>query len=119
MGDVVHGGRDFSKKNSRSIEDNERKVKETKSKELKSNEIKRYLFTTKTCPNCKLVKKMLNENNIDYEIVDAQVDNQMVDQFAVLHAPTLIVCDEQTSEKYDSLPKIKEYIEALSSDINL
>ena len=119
MGDVVHGGRDFSKKNSRSIEDNERKVKETKSKELKSNEIKRYLFTTKTCPNCKLVKKMLNENNIDYEIVDAQVDNQMVDQFAVLHAPTLIVCDVQTSEKYDSLPKIKEYIEALSSDINL
>lgn len=119
MGDVVHGGRDFSKKNSRSIEDNERKVKETKSKELKSNEIKRYLFTTKTCPNCKLVKKMLNENNIDYETVDAQVDNQMVDQFAVLHAPTLIVCDEQTSEKYDSLPKIKEYIEALSSDINL
>ena len=119
MGDVVHGGRDFSKKNSRSIEDNERKVKETKSKELKSNEIKRYLFTTKTCPNCKLVKKMLNENNIDYEIVDAQVDNQMVDQFAVLHAPTLIVCDEQTSEKYDSLPKIKESIEALSSDINL
>lgn len=31
------------------------------------------LYTTKTCPNCEIVKEHFNKNNIEYELVDAEL----------------------------------------------
>ena len=52
------------------------------------NSIK-YLFTTKTCPNCKIAKEMLGDE--DYQVIDAEEQQDLVEKFGVMQAPTLVV----------------------------
>lgn len=49
----------------------------------------KYLFTTETCPNCKIAKQMLEGQ--DYELVDAEKNPELARKFGVMQAPTLIV----------------------------
>ncbi len=53
------------------------------------------LFTTKTCPNCKIASKMLEQAQIPYELIDAQENEVLARRYAILQAPTLVVLDEQ------------------------
>ena len=49
------------------------------------------LFTTKTCPNCRMAKSMLDKKHILYEVVDAEENPQLSMQYGVTQAPTLII----------------------------
>lgn len=68
-----------------------------------------YLFTTKTCPNCKLAKEYLE--NITYEAVDAEENPELVRHFRVMQAPTLVVTDGTNCEKYVNVSNIKKCVD--------
>ena len=48
-------------------------------------ETHKYLFTTSTCPNCRMAKKMLEGE--DLEIIDAEKNPDMARQFGIMQAP--------------------------------
>jgi ribonucleoside-triphosphate reductase len=72
------------------------------------NEI-RYLFTTKTCPNCKLAKGYLT--NVPYIPVDAEENRELALKYKVRQAPTLVVVNGDESRKIVNASNIKKYAE--------
>ena len=73
-----------------------------------SSELK--LFTTKTCPNCKIAKQMLEKAGISYENLYADEHKEEALSLGINQAPTLVV----GGNKYKGVPEIKKYIESLS-----
>lgn len=71
---------------------------------------KHLLFTTKTCPNCKLAHRMLDHAGIVYEVIDAQEHEDLVKQYGVMQAPTLVVEDDKQSVLYTNASDIQRYI---------
>ena len=67
----------------------------------------KYLFTTKTCPNCRIAKEYLK--NEDYILVDAEEDVELTQQFKVMQAPTFVVVDKDGVHKYVNASNIKKY----------
>ena len=72
----------------------------------------KYLFTTKTCPNCKSAKEMLCEE--EYELIDAEENLELVNRFGVMQAPTLVIVSGDTTSKYVNASNIRRYVEELS-----
>lgn len=70
-----------------------------------------YLFTTKTCPNCKLAKEYLK--GVDYVIVDAEEERELTAKYGVMAAPTLVVVHNGESRKIANVSNIKKYAEEL------
>ena len=68
------------------------------------------LFTTKTCPNCKMAKQMLAKANIEYQPIDAVDDKEVAQKFGVKKAPTLLVPNGKSFDSFDNASKIKAYI---------
>lgn len=71
-----------------------------------------YLFTTKTCPNCRIVKKMLAEANIPYELIDAEEEVELTRRFSIMQAPTLVAVTDKQYRKYTNASNIRKYIES-------
>lgn len=55
------------------------------------DETRTMLFTTKTCPNCVVAKRSLEEAHIPYEMIDAEENKDLVRKYKVMQAPTLVV----------------------------
>ncbi len=70
-----------------------------------------YLFTTKTCPNCSLAKKYLQ--NVDYTVVDAEENMDLAVKYGVRQAPTLVIVAGQSQQKYVNISNIRKYAELL------
>ena len=66
-----------------------------------------YLFTTKTCPNCKLAKEYLKD--VDYTVIDAEENAELAMQYGVMQAPTLVIVAGQSRQKYVNVSNIKKY----------
>ena len=75
------------------------------------NEI-RYLFTTKTCPNCKLAKGYLV--NVSYIPIDAEENAELALKYKVRQAPTLVVVNGSESRKIVNASNIKKYAEEVA-----
>ncbi len=73
----------------------------------------RYLFTTKTCPNCKLAKEYLKD--VPYVVIDAEENMELAARYGVMQAPTLVVVDGDTHKKYVNASNIKKYAESLTA----
>lgn len=71
---------------------------------------KKLLFTTKTCPNCKIAYRMLDSANIAYESIDAQENMELTKQYGVMQAPTLVIVKDDKYEKYANASNIQKYI---------
>ena len=69
-----------------------------------------YLFTTKTCPNCKLAKELLA--GTDYILIDADENAELVQKYGVMQAPTLVVIENGAAKKYANVSNIKKYVES-------
>ena len=76
-----------------------------------SKVVERLLFTTKTCPNCKIAKTWLDESNISYKTVLADDDPKLARHYRVMLAPTLIEVTQDGYHTYATLAKIKPYID--------
>lgn len=66
-----------------------------------------YLFTTKTCPSCKLAKNYLGER--DYTVLDVEDYTKLAADWGIMQAPTLIVVENGRKEKYPNASNIREY----------
>ena len=72
-------------------------------------ETHKYLFTTSTCPNCRLAKKMLEGEEL--EIIDAEQNPELVKQYGIRQAPTLVITDGAKVRKYVNASNIQKYVD--------
>lgn len=70
-----------------------------------------YLFTTKTCPNCKLAIDYLKGQK--YVVIDAEENMELAQRYQVMQAPTLVVVSGDRYSKYVNASNIKKYVENL------
>ena len=85
------------------------KVKESYNEVDKKN-AKIYLFSTVTCPNCKMAKTLLKQANIDYEEKLASENILLVEKYDIHTAPTLVVIQDSEVLKYEGASAIKDFI---------
>ena len=71
----------------------------------------KYLFTTKTCPNCRVAKEYLKDE--DYILVDAEEEVELTQQYKVMQAPTFVVVDKEGVHKYVNASNIKKYTDSI------
>ena len=69
------------------------------------------LFTTKTCPNCKMAKMLLEKAGIKYTMVDAEDEKETTIKYGVKKAPTLLVPNGNSFDRYENASEIKGFIE--------
>jgi anaerobic ribonucleoside-triphosphate reductase len=75
----------------------------------------RYLFTTKTCPNCKMAKEFLREKNVSFITIDAEEDTELTNRYGIMQAPTLVIVNGDSSEKIVNASNIRKYAEDLAA----
>ena len=69
----------------------------------------KYLFTTRSCPNCKLAKEYLKNEKV--VMIDAEENAELTRKYGVMQAPTLVVVDGSSYTKYANASNIKKYAE--------
>ena len=69
----------------------------------------KYLFTTKTCPNCNMAKELLKDTA--YVLIDAEENMELTRKYGVMQAPTLVVATDDTVKKYVNVSNITKYVE--------
>ena len=77
--------------------------------EIQPVESHKYLFTTSTCPNCRMAKKMLEGEEL--EIIDAEQNPELVKQYGIRQAPTLVITDGAKVRKYVNASNIQKYVD--------
>ncbi|MDO5331861.1 MAG: ribonucleoside triphosphate reductase, partial [Bacillota bacterium] len=81
-------------------------------KALGLNGRKFLLFTTKTCPNCLIIKTWMDGQGVEYEALLAEENRELTRKFGVMLAPTAIILSEDgTYEKFVGVSEIKTFVE--------
>jgi len=70
----------------------------------------KYLFTTKTCPNCKLAKDYLKDEK--YVLIDAEENMELAARYEVMQAPTLVSVTGDSFTKHVNASNIKKYVDS-------
>ena len=76
------------------------------------NEI--VLFATKTCPNCKMAKMLLDKAGIKYQVIDAEENVELTKKYNIKKAPTLLVPTENGIDVFENASNIKGFIEGVN-----
>ena len=74
-------------------------------------EAQALLFTTATCPNCKLARAMLEGAGIPYREVLAEEHPELTTRYGVRQAPTLVVPEGGQTQVLAGLGAIKGYVD--------
>ena len=69
------------------------------------------LFTTKTCPNCRMACMMLDKAGIPYQKIDAEADAAFTRRHNVQQAPTLVYVHHGEARNIANASNIKAFIE--------
>ena len=69
------------------------------------------LFTTKTCPNCRMACMMLDKAGIPYQKIDAEADAALTRRHNVQQAPTLVYVHHGEARNIANASNIKAFIE--------
>ena len=69
-----------------------------------------YLFTTKTCPNCKIAKQFLKDEM--YQVIDAEENPELTDAYGIMQAPTLVIVKDGEIHKFVNASNIKKYVDS-------
>ncbi|MCI8590289.1 MAG: ribonucleoside triphosphate reductase [Clostridiales bacterium] len=88
----------------------QKEADECSSAEITSGDI--LLFTTATCPNCKIAKGFLDKAGVDYQIIDANENAALAEQFDIRQAPTLVVANGEDFTAYAGASNIKKFTES-------
>ena len=70
-----------------------------------------YLFTTATCPNCRMAKNFLNLAKVEFKEVLATDNIEVTKQLNINQAPTLVVVRQGKVELVENVSNIRRYIE--------
>ena len=68
------------------------------------------LFKTPTCPNCKAAIAMLDRAGVSYDIIDANENPDLCDKYGIMSAPTLVLADDNSFERYRGVSDIKGWL---------
>jgi len=68
------------------------------------------LFKTPTCPNCKAAAALLDKAGVAYTALNANENASLVNKYGVKQAPTLVVVDGDSFEKYRGVSDIKGWL---------
>lgn len=70
------------------------------------------LFTTPTCINCKMIRKMLEDSGIKYTLVNAPDHQDLVEKFNVSAAPSLVILKGDKAQIMSNPTQIIGYIKS-------
>ena len=68
------------------------------------------LFKTPTCPNCKLAAALLDKAGVAYTALNANEEKELVEKFGIKQAPTLVLTNGETFEKFRGVSDIKGWL---------
>ena len=71
------------------------------------------LFTSPTCPNCKMAKMILDREGFEYQTIDAYSQKEVAQKYGVTKAPTMIVNYKGEQLVIDNVSDLKKYIEGI------
>ena len=71
-----------------------------------------YLFTTATCPNCKIAVSILDKAGVIFNKLLANENVEAVNALGIKQAPTLVVVENGVANKYAGVSDIKKYLNA-------
>ena len=71
-----------------------------------------YLFTTATCPNCKIACSVLDKAGVEYSKLLANENADLTAALGVKQAPTLVVVKEGQAQKFTGVSDIKKMLGA-------
>ncbi len=97
------------------LSDEHRRVEETAAESPKDElpEVKEpLLFTSPTCPNCKMAKMILDKAGFRYQNVDAAANKDLTIAYGIKQAPTLLVPEGDGYKLYENASLIKGYLES-------
>ncbi|MBQ7599827.1 MAG: ribonucleoside triphosphate reductase [Clostridia bacterium] len=75
-----------------------------------SSETGIFLFKTPTCPNCKAAAAILDKAGIQYTALNANEEKELVEKFGIRQAPTLVIENNGSFEKYRGVSDIKGWL---------
>ena len=70
-----------------------------------------YLFTTATCPNCRMAKNFLAQANVQFKEILATDNPELTKSLNVTQAPTLVVVREGQVNLVENVSNIRKFIE--------
>ncbi len=68
------------------------------------------LFTTKTCPNCKVAAALLEKAGIPFEKLLVEENRELAKDYGLKQVPALVIKDESGNSTYVGVPEIKKYL---------
>lgn len=70
------------------------------------------LFTTATCPNCKIAKRELDKAGLDYQSLLAEENPALVKEYHITQAPTLVIREGNEIKTLVNASNIKKFATA-------
>ena len=89
-------------------------VQEDVKEEEITTESEILLFTTQTCPNCKLAKALLDKANIPYRVLIATEHADLAEKYGIKVAPTLVLKGEDGVIMYKGVSEIKGFLKSVT-----
>jgi len=81
--------------------------------EITPDEETQYLlFTTKTCPNCKVAEVLLKNAGVEYTKIVAEENPDLAREYGIRQAPTLIAVCGDSAVRHASIAGIKDFLRA-------
>ena len=68
------------------------------------------LFKTATCPNCKAAAALLDKAGVKYTALNADEQPELVGKYGIKQAPTLVIPNGETFEKFRGVSDIKGWL---------
>ena len=84
---------------------------QAEAKAVSTADAKLMLFATKTCPNCKMAAKFLDDAGIVYDKVLAEENPDLANAYGIKQAPTLVVVSGDSVEKIVNVSNIRKFAE--------
>ncbi|MDO4743065.1 MAG: ribonucleoside triphosphate reductase [bacterium] len=88
---------------------------ETKDDTSKTEVVNPILFTTTTCPNCKIAAGNLDRNGVAYEKINADDNPEAAKRYQIVKAPTLITFGKDGYNKFEGVSEIIKYIDSVKA----
>ena len=79
-----------------------------------AEDAKLILFTTKTCPKCRMAKMFLDNAGIEYTALIAEENAELANAYGIKEAPTLVVVSGDKAEKIANPSNIKAFCEKMT-----
>ena len=80
-------------------------------RKILANVRKPMLFTTATCPNCKMAKRFISDAGFECDILLAEENQELVKLYEITSAPTLIVFNDGEPVKIQNVSNIRKYLD--------